>query len=79
VRLRAPSPPYSQVPLVLVDEPGHDRCSLLCGETTRRAPQLMRRWRQRTWRAWVMRPRKPLWAPAACQGQSEDAYDGPLG
>jgi len=74
VRLRAPSPTYGKVTVVIVDEPDHDRFSLLCLETTRSAPQLIRRWRRRTWIAFVFRTLKHLLATEACQRRSEDAY-----
>lgn len=73
VRLRATRPTDAQVPIVLVDAPGQDRCSLLCVETTRSAPQLIRRWRRRTGMAFVLRTLQHLWAPEACQAHSEDA------
>jgi hypothetical protein len=78
-RLRAISPTYGQGTGVLVDEPGQDRCSLLCLETERSAPQLIRRWRRRTWIALVFRTLNHLLATEACQVQSEDAYYGHLG
>ena len=78
VRLRATSPTYGQVTLVIVDEPGQDRCSLRCLETPLRAPQLLRRWRRRPWMALVFRTLKPLWGPEAWQVHSEDASYGPL-
>ena len=78
VRLRATSPTYGQVTVVIVDEPGQDRFSLLCRETERSAPQLIRRWRRRHWIAWVFRTLKQLVATEACQVQSEDAYYGHL-
>ena len=77
VRLRAISPTYGQVTVVIVDEPGQDRFSLLCLETERSAPQLIRRWR-RTWIEFVFRTLKHLLATEACQVQSEDAYYGHL-
>ena len=43
VRLRATSPTYGQVTVVIVDEPDQDRFYLLCVETERSAPQLIRR------------------------------------
>jgi hypothetical protein len=79
VRLRATSPTYGQVTIVIVDEPGQDRFYGLCLETTLRAPQLIRRWRRRTWIAFVLRPLKHLLATEACQVRSEDAYYGHLG
>ena len=63
----------------MVDAPGADRFSLRCLETERSAPQVIRRWRRRSWIAFGWRTLQPLWATAACQGHSEDAADGPLG
>jgi hypothetical protein len=77
-RLRAISPTYGQVTVVIVDEPDQDRFSLLCLETERSAPQLIRRWRRRTWIELVFRTLKHLLATEACQVQSEDAYYGHL-
>src|SRR5688572_9216041 len=48
VRLRATSPTYGQVAVVSVDEPGQEGFSRLWLETTRSAPQLIRRWRRRS-------------------------------
>ena len=78
VRLRATSPTYGQVTVVMVDEPDQDRFYLWCRETERSAPQLMRRWRRRHWIELVFRTLKPLLATEACQVQSEDAYYGHL-
>jgi hypothetical protein len=78
VRLRATSPTYGQVTIVIVDEPGQDRFYLLCLETTLSAPQLIRRWRRRTWIEFVFRTLKHLLATEACQVRSEDAYYGHL-
>ena len=78
VRLRATSPTYGQVTIVIVDEPGQDRFYLLCLETTLSAPQLIRRWRRRTWIEFVFRTLKHLLATEACQVHSEDAYYGHL-
>jgi hypothetical protein len=66
------------VTVVMVDEPDQDRCSLLCLETERSAPQVLRRWRRRRWIALVFRTLNHLLATEACQGQSEDAYYGHL-
>jgi len=63
---------------VIVEEPGQDRFYLLGVETRLRAPQLIRRWRRRTWIALVLRTLKHLVATEACQGRSEDAYYGHL-
>jgi DDE superfamily endonuclease len=78
VRLRATSPTYGQVTVVIVDEPGQDRFYLLCVETRLSAPQLIRRWRRRTWIEFVFRTLKHLLATEACQVRSEDAYYGHL-
>ena len=78
VRLRATSPTYGQVTVVIVDELGQDRFYLLCLETSRSAPQLIRRWRRRTWIEFVFRTLKHLLATEACQVHSEDAYYGHL-
>jgi hypothetical protein len=57
-----------------LDEPRQDRFSLLCLETTRSAPQLIRRWRRRSWIELVLRTLQHLLATEACQVRSEDAY-----
>ena len=74
VRLRATSPTYGKVTVVIVDEPRQDRFYLLCLETTLSAPQLIRRWRRRSWIEFVFRTLKHLLATEACQVRSEDAY-----
>ena len=78
VRLRATSPTYGQVTVIIVDEPGQDRFSLWCLETKRSAPQLIRRWRRRSWIEFVFRTLKHLLATEACQVHSADAYYGHL-
>ena len=77
-RLRATSPTYGDVTVVIVDEPRQDRFYLLCLETTLTAPQLIRRWRRRNWIEFVFRILKHLLATEACQVHSEDAYYGHL-
>jgi hypothetical protein len=77
-RLAATSPTYGEVTLVIVDEPGQDCFYLLCLETERSAPQLIRRWRRRSWIEFVFRTLKHLLATEACQVHTEDAYDGYL-
>ena len=64
--------------IIIVDEPGQDRCYLRCLETERSAPQLIRRWRRRSWIECVLRTLKHLLATESCQGQSEDASYGHL-
>jgi len=77
-RLTATSPTYGEVTVVIVDEPGQDRFYLLCLETARSAPQLIRRWRRRSWIEFVFRTLKHLLATESCQVHSEDAYYGHL-
>ena len=60
VRRRATSPTSGQVTVVIVDEPSQDRVSLLCLETERSAPQLLRRWRRRSGMECVFRTLKHL-------------------
>jgi Transposase DDE domain len=78
VRLRATSPTYGQVTVVIVDEPGQDRFYLVCLETERSAPQLIRRWRRRSWIEHCFRTLKHLLAIGACQVHNEAAYYGHL-
>jgi DDE superfamily endonuclease len=78
MRLRASSPTYGEVTVVIVDEPRQDRFYLLCLETTLSGPQLIRRWRRRHWIEFVFRVLKHLLATEACQVHSEDAYYGHL-
>lgn len=60
VRVQAKSPTYGAVTVVMVDEPGQDRCYLLCLETTRSGPVLIQRWRRRHWIECVLRGLKHL-------------------
>jgi len=77
-RLRATSPTYGQVTLIMVDKPGEDRFYLRCFATPLQATRLLRRWSRRHWIAQVFRTLKPLFATDACQVHSEDAYYGHL-
>lgn len=77
-RLRAKSPTYGAVTLVIVDDPGQECFYLMCLETTMSAPQLLRRWRRRSWIAQGFRTLKHLLATEACQVQNEEAYYGHL-
>jgi hypothetical protein len=78
VRLRATSPTYGQVTVIIVDEPNQDRFYLVCLETERSAPQLIRRWRRRHWIEHCFRTLQHLLATGACQVHSEAAYYGHL-
>jgi len=77
-RLRATSPTYGPVTVVIVDEPGEDHFYLLCLATSVNAPRLIRLWRRRSWIEHCFRTLKHLLATEACQVQSEDAYYGHL-
>lgn len=77
-RLRALSPTYGEVTILLVDEPGEERFYLLCLSTEISAPRLLRAWKQRHGIEQVFRTLKHLLATEACQAHSEDAYYGHL-
>jgi len=76
VRLRATSPTYGPVTVLIVDEPNKDRFYLLCLETEWSGPPLLRRWRRRSWIEFVFRTLKHLLATESCQVHSADAYYG---
>ena len=75
-RLTATSPTYGEVTVVIVAQPGQDCYDLFCRATAMSAPWLIRRWRRRTWIAFVFRTLKHLLAAEAYQVHSEDAYYG---
>jgi hypothetical protein len=77
-RLTATSPTDGRVTLVLVDNRGEDRVSLLCQETLITAPRLLRAWNRRRWIEHTVRTLTHLLAAEACQVQTEDAYYGHL-
>jgi hypothetical protein len=78
VRLRAISPTYGAVTLIIVHEPGVALYYLLCLETDISRPRLIRAWKRRYWIEYCFRTLKHLLATGACQVQSEDAYYGHL-
>jgi len=78
VRLRATSPTYGAVTIVIVHEPGVELYYLLCLETDISGPQLIRAWKRRHWIEHCFRTLKHLLATGACQVQNEDAYYGHL-
>jgi hypothetical protein len=78
VRLRATSPTYGAVTLIIVREPGVKLYYLLCVETDISGPRLIRAWKRRHWIEYCFRTLKHLLATGACQVQSEDAYYGHL-
>jgi len=75
-RLTATSPSYGRVTVVIVEQPGRARYYLLCRETTRAAPRLIRAWRRRSWIEHSFRTLKHLLATEACQVPTEGAYFG---
>jgi hypothetical protein len=77
-RLRAISPTYGAVTLIIVHEPGVALYYLLCLETGISGPRLIRAWKRRFWIEYCFRTLKHLLATGACQLQSEDAYYGHL-
>ena len=78
VRLRATSPTYGAVTLIIVHEPGVALYYLLCLATDISGPRLIRAWKRRHWIEYCFRTLKHLLATGACQVQSEDAYYGHL-
>ena len=77
-RLRATSPTYGAVTLILVLEPGVAQYYLLCLATDISGPRLIRAWKRRHWIEHCFRTLKHLLATGACQVHNEDAYYGHL-
>jgi hypothetical protein len=77
-RLRATSPTYGAVTIIIVHEPGVELYYLLCLATAISGPRLIRAWKRRHWIEYCFRTLKHLLAAGACQVQSEDAYYGHL-
>jgi DDE superfamily endonuclease len=77
-RLRAKSPTYGQVTLLLVDKPREDRFYVFCLASDVPATRLLRVWSRRHLIEQVFRTLKSLLATDACQVHSEDAYYGHL-
>jgi hypothetical protein len=77
-RLRATSPTYGAVTLIVVAEPGEEQYYLMCLDTTISGPRLIRAWKRRWWIEYCFRTLKHLLATGACQVHSEDAYYGHL-
>ena len=78
MRLRATSPTYGAVTVIIVDESGTEPYYLLCLETDISGPRLIRAWKRRHWIEYCFRTLKHLLATGACQVHSEDAYYGHL-
>src|SRR5262249_55995950 len=77
-RLRAKSPTYGQVTLILVDKPREDRSYLFCLASDVPPTRFLRVWSRRHLIEQVFRTLKSLLATDACQVHSEDAYYGHL-
>jgi len=77
-RLRAISPTYGAVTLIVVSEPREEQFYVMCLETTISGPRLIRAWKRRHWIEHCFRTLKHLLATGACQVQNEDAYYGHL-
>jgi hypothetical protein len=78
VRLRATSPTYGAVTIIVVDTPGEDQFYVMCLDTAISGPRLIRAWKRRHWIEHCFRTLKHLLATGACQVHSEDAYYGHL-
>jgi hypothetical protein len=77
-RLRATSPTYGAVTLIVIDEPREEQCYVMCLDTAISGPRLIRAWKRRHWIEHCFRTLKHLLATSACQVHSEDAYYGHL-
>src|SRR5712664_3524036 len=77
-RLRATSPTYGAVTLIVVDEHGKDQFYVMCLATAISGPRLIRAWKRRSWIEYCFRTLKHLLATGACQVHSEEAYYGHL-
>jgi hypothetical protein len=77
-RLRATSPTYGAVTIIVVNEPKEEQFYVMCLETAISGPRLIRAWKRRWWIEYCFRTLKHLLATGACQVHSEDAYYGHL-
>jgi hypothetical protein len=77
-RLRATSPTYGAVTLLVVSEPREEQFYVMCLETAISGPRLIRAWKRRWWIEYCFRTLKHLLATGACQVHSEDVYYGHL-
>jgi len=77
-RLRAMSPTYGAVTLLLVDKPREERFYVFCLASDIPATRLLRVWSRRHLIEQVFCTLKSLLATDACQVHSEDAYYGHL-
>jgi hypothetical protein len=77
-RLRATSPTYGAVTLIVVSAPREEQFYVMCLETAISGPRLIRAWKRRWWIEYCFRTLKHLLATGACQVRSDDAYYGHL-
>jgi hypothetical protein len=77
-RLRATSPTYGAVTLIIVSEPKEEQFYVMCLDTAISGPRLIRAWKRRHWIEYCFRTLKHLLAAGACQVHNEDAYYGHL-
>jgi hypothetical protein len=73
-RLRATSPTYGAVTLIVVSAPREEQFYVMCLDTAISGPRLIRAWKRCSWIGTL----KHLLATGAYQVQSEDAYYGHL-
>jgi hypothetical protein len=78
VRLRATSPTYGAVTIIVVSEPREEQFYVMCLDTAISGPRLIRAWKRRHWIEHCFRTLKHLLATGACQVHSEDMYYGHL-
>jgi hypothetical protein len=78
-RLRATSPTYGAVTIVVVSEPKEEQFYVMCLATAISGPRLIRAWKRRYWIEYCFRTLKRLLATGACQVHSEVAYYSHLG
>jgi hypothetical protein len=77
-RLRAISPTYGVVTIIIVDEPREKQFYVMCLDTAISGPRLIRAWKRRHWIEHCFRTLKHLLAAGASQVHSEDVYYGHL-
>jgi hypothetical protein len=77
-RLRATSPTYGAVTLIVIAEPREEQFYVMCLETDISGPRLIRAWKRRHWIEYCFRTLKHLLVTGACQVHNEDAYYGHL-
>ena len=77
-RLRATSPTYGAVTLIVVEEPREEQFYVMCLATAISGPRLIRAWKRRHWIEYCFRTLKHLLATGACQVQNENSYYGHL-